>query len=177
MLRIDILREGVLPLPSPENGGLMVLQMYEKMITDMHLKPTKEMSLKEVLLQSIYRLHVIQAVKEPLIMAIVLAWKLLPCKPKRENCRKRNTFLLIEFKEWFLERYDCKNRNEFMEAVLDIFITEYEHDDNYPDYTDLFVQFIAEKVNDGSWQPSLRDRPDPLFWKPAREAKNVNANI
>jgi len=152
----------------------MVLRMHEKMIEDMHLKPTKDMSLKEVLLQSIYRPHVIKAVKEPLLWAIVQAWKLLPCKPKRENCRKRNTFLLIEFKEWFLERYDCKQRNEFMEAVLDIFIAEYEHDDNYPDYMDMFVQFIAEKVNDGSWQPSFSDRPDPLFLKTAREVKNVN---
>ena len=149
----------------------MSLALYEKMAEDLHLQPMADMPLREKFLNSIYRNHVIYAVKEPLMKAIFFAWKLLPDKPTRKNCRKRNSFLLFDFKEWFLERYDCKQRKELLEAALDLLIAEVEHDENYEDYFNLLAYFIHDRINDGTWQEISKGRPHPIFWKPTREVK------
>ena len=146
--------------------------LYEKMAEDLHLKPMADMSLRDKFLNSLYRNHVIQAVKEPLMKAIMFAWKLLPDKPTRKNCRKRNSFLLIDFKEWFLENYDCKQRKELLEAALDLLIAEVEHDENYEDYFNLLAYFIHDRIEDGTWQEISKGRPHPIFWKLTREAIN-----
>ena len=146
------------------------------MAEDLHLKPMADMSLRDKFLNSIYRNHIIQAVKEPLMKALIMAWKLLPDKPTRKNCMKRNSFLLIDFKEWFLENYDCPQRMELLEAALDLLIAEVEHDENYEDYFNLLAHFIAERINDGRWQEISKGRPHPIFWKPTRGVKNVNSN-
>jgi len=150
-------------------------KLIDTMTKDMNIGSYPDnypISLRDSWLGTLYRGHVINAVKAPLMMAIILAWKLMPCKPTSRNCRRHNTHLLLEFKQFFLEHYDCDNRKDLLEAFIDIFIAEYEHDDNYPDYFDLFAEYITEKVNNGSWRKLPSGRPDPEFWKLTREENN-----
>lgn len=130
-------------------------------------------SVSEKLLRSNWRQYVIEKVKYPLMMAIILAAKRLPIRPTKANCRLTRTHNMIEIWEEFWENYDCLNRKELFKAFEILSLVEIEHDEHYSEVAEWFIKKIVERVNDGRWVLQLKDGegndlPRPKFWKGTR---------
>jgi hypothetical protein len=114
--------------------------------------------------------YFVENVKSPLLNAVILYGMRYP-EPTPENVNKPNGRLLLKYFDYFFEHYCNPSRLTFFKAVRRIVIGEYEHDDSYAVYIDLFLLFITRDINDHRWKLNPPNKYT-VFWN-IKEDENV----
>jgi len=123
------------------------------------------------------RQYVIEQVKAPLQKAIEKGKSLSEVikaigtyahrtpDPTPENCIFHNSHVLMKLRDRFFEHLDMSNKEMMFRSAIKMLIVEYEHDPQYRDIFDVFVEWLVEEVNSGNWRDRPPGRPLPEFWK------------
>lgn len=144
----------------------MVSKLYETMEADLGMcKDTRNTSLRDKMLTGMWREYVIDKVKAPLYKAIILAAKLLPAKPTKENCHWRNTHIVMDIFDRFLEDFTWENRKDLFKAARDILVSEIEHDPAYASILSYFAEAIAVEIEKGNWMKNSSKDKFIGLWK------------
>jgi len=122
-------------------------------------------SFKDKMLNGIWRNHVIEKFKHPLMEAIILAAKLLPDKPTRGNCEERNTLILMDIIDRFFEKFVCPGRVELYRAALEIALAEIEHDPVPAFVLNFFAEEIHKEIASGNWKLNNGGCPQAGVWR------------
>jgi len=138
--------------------------MYQKICEDLNLD-AYPYSLKDKVLNSLWFNHVVDVVKAPLMKAIILAAKLLPAKPTKQNCHQHNTRVLDGIFERFLEGLINPRLHELYEASRDIILFEMEHDVVEMFVLNYFAEEIAKEIAKGNWQLNDGGCPQKGIWE------------
>jgi len=125
------------------------MRLEEYMERDLHLD---KVSFKNKMLNGVWRNHVIEKFKYPLLRAIINAGNLLPDKPTRGNCYEPNVLILMDIIDRFFERFYCKGRVELYRAALDLVLAEIEHDGVPLFAFNWFAEEIHKEIANGNWE-------------------------
>lgn len=90
--------------------------------------------------------------------AIIAYAKILP-EPTRENTFLSNIHTLMDIRDEFKRRVNIPSREELLDAVFKIGISEYAHDTVYQ----FFADWLIEELRKSDWV--IPNRWDNRFWK------------
>lgn len=110
--------------------------------------------LSQVMLGWPFRNYVISKLKAPLQSAIEAFGKGLPI-PTKQNCIQRNSHILIDIRDKFLEHEDNPGRGDLFRYAFNMLIAEYEHDPYYRYRFDWFL----DQLRLSDWQPRPPNQP------------------
>lgn len=146
----------------------------------------RPMSLGLRMLGPKHRQEVIDALKDPLRFAIEEApfgrrgivgalitlraiWRIFRvCRlypiPNKGNCKRYNSFVLLDIRDWFFEHLQNMRVPMFWSA-WNMFINLYEHAGEYTDVFDIVIEKLVEVYNSGQWAKRREHRPVPKYWR------------
>jgi len=88
--------------------------------------------------------------------------------PNKKVVGDPNSPLIMDVFDKFFEYFHHEGRVELLQAARKIFIFEYDHDPDYRNMFQFFLEEFVELVMSGKWKPRPIGHPSGTYWTEPR---------